>query len=233
VLGQNRKRFWKEVTVIDGFTVQLDARPLRTPGKVALVMPTRSMAEAVAAEWRLVEGMVNPEVMPVTRAANAAIDKVSVQHDEVAANLAGYAGTDLLCYRAPSPERLRARQDAAWDVWLEWVADTHDAPLRVYTGVLAGPQEQASLDRLAAAVARFDAFELTALYDLVAISGSLVLGLAVAAGAIGGNAAFDVSRIDEIWQAELWGFDEEAEAIVALKRQSFLNAERFLQLARN
>ncbi len=233
--GQSKKRWWREVRVAPvagGFEIWLDARQLRSPAKSDFTLPTRTMAQAIAGEFQAQINPIAPLSMPVTRAANAAIDKVTPRMAEVVAELAGYGGADLLCYRAGEPQRLRARQDAMWDVWLGWAAQRFQAPLAVYTGVIHGVQPQASLDRLARVVAGFDAFELTALHDLVAISGSLILGLAVAEGKISASDAFDVSRIDEVWQAELWGFDEDAEAVVALKRQSYLAAEDFLALAR-
>ncbi len=233
--GQSKKCWWKEVSVrpiAGGFEIWLDARQLRSPAKADFVLPTRAMAEAVAHEFRAQVSPIDPNTMPVTRAAHAAIDKVTPRKAEVVAELAGYGGADVLCYRAGAPERLRARQDAMWQPWLKWVAERFSAPLAVYTGVIHGVQERSSLDRLTKVVEGFDAFELTALHDLVAISGSLVLGLAVADGQLSANDAFDISRLDEVWQAELWGFDEDAEAVVALKRQSYLNAERFLAFAR-
>ncbi len=234
--GQSKKRWWKEVSVrpvATGFEIWLDARQLRSPAKADFVVPTRAMADAIAEEFRAQTSPIDPNTMPVTRAAHAAIDKVTPRMAEVVAELAGYGGADLLCYRAGAPERLRARQDAVWQPWLDWAADRINAPLAVYTGVIHGVQPQASLDQLTNAVAGFDAFELTALHDLVAISGSVVLGLAVADGAIGPGAAFDLSRIDEIWQAEIWGSDSEAEAAATLKRRAYLDAYNFLQLARN
>lgn len=233
--GQSKKRWWQDVSVrpvADGFEIWLDARQLRSPAKADFVLPTRVMAEATAAEFVAQISPVDPNAMPVTRAANAAIDKVTPRKAEVVAELAGYGGADLLCYRAGEPERLRARQDALWQPWLDWAAARFDAPLTVYTGVMHGVQPQASLHLLAKAIAAFDAFELTALHDLVAISGSLVLGLAVAESKLSAKDAFDLSRLDEVWQSELWGVDADAEAVVGLKRQSCLNAEKFLGLAR-
>ncbi len=234
--GQSKKRWWRDVsvrTVAHGFEIWLDARQLRSPARSDFVLPNRTMAEAIAAEFNAQLTPIDPQSMPVTRAANAAIDKVSPRKREVVAELAGYGGADLLCYRAGEPARLRARQDAVWQPCLDWAAERFNAPLTVYTGVIHGVQPQASLDRLTMVVARFDAFELTALHDLVAISGSLMLGLTVGDGKLSASDGFDISRIDEVWQAELWGFDADAEAVVALKRQAYLQAENFLRLARD
>ncbi|MDO9526473.1 MAG: ATP12 family protein [Gemmobacter sp.] len=227
------KRFWKESAAMPeaaGFGVRLDGRAVKTPAKCALVMPTLAMAQAVAAEWDAQTGEIKPESMPVTRSANAAIDKVAVQHDEVVALIAAYGETDLLCYRAEHPAVLIERQAAAWDPVLEWAETGLNAPLRVGQGVVFVPQPPESLSRLTALVKGFTPFGLTALHDLVALSGSLVLGLAVAAGRLPAQVAWDMSRMDERWQAEQWGRDEEAEAAEAFRYQGFTHASRFLLL---
>ena len=144
--------------------------------------------------------------------------------------LADYGGNDLLCYRAAEPPALVARQAAAWDPLLDWADVTFDAPLVVTTGVMPAGQPAASLARLAAEVAALDPFRLAAFHDLVVLSGSLVLALAVIGGRIGPQEAWAASRIDEIWQAELWGEDAEASAAAARRRAAFLQAHRFFGL---
>jgi chaperone required for assembly of F1-ATPase len=233
--GWTAKRFWaaaRAEPVPGGFAVRLDARPLRTPAKTPLVVPTRAMAEAIAAEWDAQDGTVKPLTMPVTRAANAAIDKVAPQFDEVAGLIAAYGGSDLLCYRAEAPQALAARQAAGWDPLLAWSRAALAAPLVVTQGVIPVDQPPESLERLAGHVARMDAFGLTALHDLVSISGSLVLGLAVTEGRIAPGEAWSLSRIDEAWQAELWGRDPEAEAQEAARHRALLDAARFFRLGR-
>lgn len=227
------RRFWTEARAEacpQGFTVLLDARPVRTPAKAALVLPSLAMAQAIAAEWQAQEGTVKPATMPMTRMANSAIDKVAPQFDEVAALIAAYAETDLLCHRAAAPAALAARQAAAWDPLLDWAADHMDARLRVTVGIMPVAQPVASLDALAQAVRATTPFRLAALHDLVAITGSLVLGLAVARGRIDAATAFALSRIDESWQAELWGQDAEAAESEAVKRAALMDAERFSHL---
>ena len=142
------KRFWKAADVAEtnhGFTVHLDGRAVKTPAKAPLVVPTRAMAQAIAKEWDAQDGLIAPDTMPVTRAANAAIDKVTHQHDEVAQMIAGYGDTDLLCYRADSPVELVARQAAAWDPLLDWAADTLEARLKPVTGIMHSPQDRKSV----------------------------------------------------------------------------------------
>ena len=227
------RRFWTEARAVPldgGFTVHLDARPVRTPLKAPLVVPTLALAQAIAAEWQAQTGKVNPETMPFTRTANSAIDKVAPQRDAVAAMLAEYGGSDLLCYRAEGPDDLTLRQAAAWDPVLHWAKDALGAPLIATVGVMHVDQPADSLLRLRDAVDALDPFRLSAFHDLVAISGSLVLALAVTRRALTAEAAWDLSRIDENWQIALWGEDEEATKTAALKRGAFLQADRFYGL---
>jgi chaperone required for assembly of F1-ATPase len=229
------KRFWKEARVAQvegGYGVTLDGRPVRTPHRTALAVPSAAMAAALAEEWNAQGDRIDPGAMPVTRAANSAVDKVAPQIGAVAEMLAEYGGTDLLCYRAESPASLVTRQDAAWDPFIDWAARDLGAPLNVGAGVMHIAQPEASLRALRAAVDRLDAFELTALHDLVTLSGSLVLALAAERGLHPPSHLWTVSRVDEIYQAELWGHDEEAEAAAAERQSAFENAHRFLRLHR-
>ena len=228
--GWARKRFWKAVTVTEGpegFGVALDGRPVRTPAKAALVLPTRALATLVAEEWDAQGDTIRPETMPATRFANAAIDKVRGQFAEVAGLLTAYGETDLLCHRAEGPVELVARQAAAWDPLLDWAATRFGVRWSVTAGVMPVAQPPATLERLAAHVQGFSTFRLTAFHDLVAMPGSLVIGLAATEGLAPPEDLWRASRIDEDWQIEHWGTDDEAEALAALRRGSFLNAARF------
>lgn len=233
--GWAPKRFWTDAVAEPcegGFTVRLDARPVRTPLKAPMLLPTLAMAQAIAAEWQAQTGVVNPATMPCTRAANSAIDNVARHFDAVVDMLAAYGDTDLLCYRATGPEALIARQTAAWDPLLDWAAGTLGAPLTVTSGVMHVAQPSASVATLRAEIARLTPFQLAAFHDLVAISGSLVLGLAVIHTRLAPEEAWALSRIDEHWQAELWGDDEEASALAERKHGDFLQAHRFYALCR-
>ncbi|UWQ25144.1 ATPase [Leisingera aquaemixtae] len=232
--GWAQKRFWKEVSVAEtggGFAVELDGRRVKTPAKAPLMLPTQDMAAAIAAEWDAQTESVDPLAMPCTRSANAAIDKVTHQHSEVAAMLAEYGDSDLLCYRADAPVELTLRQAQEWDPALDWAAETLGARLQPRMGVLHQPQETAALAVLAERVRAMTPFQLAAFHDLVGISGSLILGFAAAHGWRSADEIWLLSRLDERWQEELWGTDEEAAAAAEVKRQEFLHAKRFFDFS--
>jgi chaperone required for assembly of F1-ATPase len=227
------RRFWTDATIRpegDGFAVLLDARPVRTPLKAPLILPTEGLARAVAAEWQAQTGIVNPATMPFTRTANSAIDTIVPQKEAVVGMLSAYGASDLLCYRATGPDDLIARQAKGWDPLLEWSATALGAPLRTTAGVMHVDQPLASLAALADSVRALSTFELAPFHDLVALSGSLILALARTRGRLTAEEAWSLSRIDEDWQIEQWGEDEEAAELAALKRADFLQADRFFAL---
>jgi len=232
--GWKAKRFWANVTVVaeaeGGWGVRLDGRGVKTPAKTALVVPTKAMAEAIAAEWQAQAEMVDPRTMPVTRSANAAIDKVASQRSEVIDLIAAYGGSDLLCYRAETPITLVDRQEEGWGAWLRWAKTSLGVELVSAKGVMHIPQDAKALATLHALVAGHSNFEIAALHDLVGISGSLVLGLAVSQGALDPEEGWRLSRLDEDFQAEVWGEDEEAVETAIRKKADFLHAHRFMTL---
>ena len=228
------RRFWTAVTVApeaEGYTVKLDGRLVKTPGKSTLILPSEEMAREVAVEWEAQEDVVNPLSMPFTRSANSAIDKVAPQHREVAEMLAAYGDSDLLCYRADAPEALVARQDELWNPALDWAADALGARLEPRTGVIHAPQAAEPLARLAARVHDMTNYQLTGFHDLVSLSGSLILGFAATRGWRDPETLWQLSRLDEVWQEEQWGSDEEAQAMAETKRQAFHHAHRFFELS--
>lgn len=218
------KRFWKDVTV-EGVGVLLDGRAVRTPARALLTLP-EALAEAVAGEWRAVEGEVDPQAMPLTGLANAAIDRAD---DNLAASVAAYAESDLLCYRAEDPE-LADEEAEAWDPLLDWARGRYDVAFEVTSGIIHVPQPAETVERLARVVAALDGFALVGLQQLVTISGSLIVGLAVLEDAIGPGTAFDTAHLDELGQARKWGEDYLATATREARRQDFLNAASFLKL---
>ena len=233
--GWSAKKFWSEVSVTadgDGYSVRLDDKAVRTPLKAPLLLPTERFADAIAQEWRAVEETVDPNAMPFTRAANSAIDKIKAQRREVIEMLAAYGDSDLLCYRAEQPQELVDRQEAAWTPWLNWAAEIYGARLQVTKGILPVSQSDDALEKLRAPLDALSDFQLTGAHDLITISGSLVLALAVVDGALGADDAWRIARLDEAWQIEQWGKDDEAEAFAESKRQDFLRALDLVRLSR-
>ncbi|MDQ2091912.1 ATP12 family chaperone protein [Marimonas arenosa] len=224
------KRFWTAASIApegDGFTVLLDGRKVKTPAKASLIVPSEALAQEIAAEWDAQEGVVDPTRMPFTRSANAAIDKVAHQMAEVAGLIAAYGDSDLLCYRAEEPAELVARQAQGWDPLLDWARDGQNLDLQTVSGLVHRPQKPEALAMAAALTQAMDAFQLTAFHDLVGLSGSFVLGLAATRGFASPETLWALSRIDETWQEEQWGTDDEAAAFAEGKRQAFLHAARF------
>lgn len=225
------KRFYRETGVETGdggYGVTLDRRRVRTPAKAELLLPTRALAEAIAAEWDEQEVEIRPDRMPMMQLASTAIDRVRPRRDAVIDEIAAYAETDMLCYRADGPVELVARQAKQWQPMLDWAASQYDASLAVTEGVIPINQPPGAVRALRAAVAGCDEFALSALYTLTTVSGSLVLALAVRDSAMDPDVACDASHLDEEWQAALWGSDPQAESRRERSRGEILAAARFL-----
>jgi chaperone required for assembly of F1-ATPase len=227
------KRFYKTVSVEDkeaGLALLLDGKPVRTPGKAPLVLPTRALAEAVAEEWRGQGDRIDPATMPLTKLANSAIDGVSGREQAVIDDIMAYAGSDLLCYRADAPRGLIEAQRNHWDPILAWAESALGAPLALAEGVVHVAQPQASLDRLKHKLLGRDKFGLAALHVLTALSGSALLALAVAEARATPEEAWQAAHVDEDWQIAQWGEDAEAAARRAARWRDFAAAARLLSL---
>jgi chaperone required for assembly of F1-ATPase len=226
------KRFYTEAkTTGEGpFGVALDGRPLRTPARAALMLPTQALAAAIAAEWNGQGDEILPRTMPLTGLANAAIDRVAPDVTRFADGLAVFAENELLAYRADHPPALVAHQAAAWDPWLAWARLRYDIDFTVVAGIIHRPQPTATLARITAAYRAFDAFRLAALNPVVTISGSAIIGLAVAEAQMDAETAWSIGHLDELWQAEQWGKDPLAEAGHNARRADLQSATAFLAL---
>jgi chaperone required for assembly of F1-ATPase len=206
------KRFYKE-TAVDAaegtFRVLLDGRPMRTPAKATLIVPTRPLAEAIAVEWDSVpdKAEINAAHLRLTRLAATGIDRVVPQRAQVIADTAKYAGSDLLCYRATTPDSLVRLQGEAWQPLLDWAAERYGARLTVAGGLTFVAQPPMAVDLLGDAVAAHGDLALSALYNLTHTSGSLVIALAVAEGRLTAEQAFAAAQVDELYQVERWGDD--------------------------
>ncbi|PHY22129.1 ATP12 family chaperone protein [Caulobacter sp. BP25] len=209
------RRFYKAAAVAPvegGFAVQLDGRTPKSPARNPLVLPTQALAELIAAEWDAQVEFIDNSLMPASRLAFTAIDRVSETRAEVAGEIAAYAASDHLCYRAEHPTALVERQAREWGAMLDWAQAEHGLSFNHVAGIIHQPQPPATLAAVEALALTLDDFTLTGLAFAAGLYGSTVLALAVRAGRLTGQKALDLSRLDEIFQAEQWGQDAEAKA---------------------
>jgi chaperone required for assembly of F1-ATPase len=219
-----KKRFWKEAAVVqteDGYNVTLDGHPVRTPSKSALVIRYRSIADQIAAEWMAQEEEVDPTTMPATRMVNSVIDKVSINADAIVEMLSEYAGTDLLCYRATTAQSLIDEQARLWDPLLQWSADVLNAPMNVTSGVMFTTQDEASIQVYSLKLKNLNHYQLAGVHDLITISGSAVIAVALISNHISMEQAWAAATVDEAWQEKQWGADDEAQETLKKKRADF------------
>ncbi len=216
------RRFWNTAAVAEAgqaVAVALDGRVPKTPSGQPLQLPTRSLAEAIAAEWEAQSETIDPFSIPLTRLANVAIDRTPLARKAMVEEVVRYCETDLLCHLADTPQELIERQNIGWRPVRDWAADTLGVRLIAVAGIIAAEQPDASLDAARAHAANLDDFSLTGLAWAVPLFGSALLGLAVEQGELHAEAAFDLSRIDELWQIEQWGEDAEAAEVAARRAE--------------
>ena len=232
------KRFWDHATLAprdNGWAVLLDGKPMRIPGGSFLLLPGRALAEAIAAEWQRAGGAkggtLSMDEVPLTRLAGTAQDRIAPNPAPVAAELARYAETDLLCYRATGPQPLVVRQAQNWQPWLDWMDRTHGVRLEPTEGILHRPQDPAALARVHALLRARTPAALAALGIAVPVLGSAVLGLALADGALDAAEAHRLATLDEMFTVEAWGEDEEARKRRDAVAADIAGAERFLRLS--
>jgi chaperone required for assembly of F1-ATPase len=228
-------RFYRQAAAAPapgGHAVALDGRIAKTPGKRDLVVPSAALAAALAEEWNAQGDKVDARTMPLTRLAAATIDRPADKRATILREVANYAGTDLLCYRAAGPPPLAARQQQMWEPLLDWAALRYDAPLAVTAGVIPKPQPAASLAAFAAVIAGLDDFTLTAMHVATGACGSLILALALHEGRLDAEAAFTASQLDESFQIEAWGEDAEAAERRRRIAADIADAARFMHLLR-
>ncbi|OEJ68585.1 ATP12 family chaperone protein [Magnetovibrio blakemorei] len=227
------KRFYKQVSCVEaegGYGVQLDGRAIKTPAGSPLVIPHRKLAEAIAAEWDAQVEDITPQSMPLMQLSATALDRVPTVRDGLIEGVLRYADTDLLCYRAEHPDDLVRKQAAAWQPLLDWSAAELGATFAVAAGIVPVAQDPSVHPALRAHLTALDDWTLTAVAELVGISGSIVVGLAVHKGRLDADGALEVCHLDEDYQIERWGKDEEA----LTRRKNIAidihNATRFMQL---
>ena len=229
------KRFWKVADVSQdegGWTVRLDGRTPKTPAGATLTLPTEAAARLVADEWAAQGEFLVPGTMPATRLASTAIDRVSQTREPVAAEIAAYAGSDVVCYMAEHPTALIERQQAEWGPWRDWAAKELGVELHTAEGIVHRAQAPEALERVKALALEMDDHSLTGLATAIPLFGSAVLGLAVQRGALSGEAALELSRLDEAFTEERWGVDEEAAARTAAHRAEATLLQRWFEALR-
>ena len=217
------RRFYKAVAaaaVEGGFAVQLDGRTPKSPARKPLVVPTKALAETIAAEWDAQVEFIDNSLMPASRLAFTAIDRIGETRAEVAREVTAYASSDHLCYRAEHPTPLVERQDREWGAILDWAKAEHGLAFTPVAGIIHQPQPPATLAAVEALALTLDDFTLAGVAFAAGLFGSTVLALAVRAGRLTGQRALDLSRLEEMFQAEQWGQDAEATA-----RAAFLAVE--------
>jgi chaperone required for assembly of F1-ATPase len=221
------KRFYKHAgyaAAEGGFAIQLDGKAARTPKRSVLAVPDERLAAALAAEWNAQQDVIAPAAMPLTRIVNTAIDGVAANAAAVRADVVAYAGSDLICYRATTPDGLVKLQRDAWSPLVDWAARELGATFRVVEGVMYTAQDAEAVAAIGRALADYDAIRLAAIHTITTISGSAIIALAVARGRLTGAQAWTAAGIDEDWQIAQWGEDPEVATRRAERRRELVAA---------
>jgi len=235
-MSVSRQRFYREVSVgssHDGYSVLLDGKPIRTPAGNAFVLPNAQVAEAVAAEWRAQDGKIDPATMMLTKLANTAIDRVAPDRGQAVREIVAFGRSDLLCYRASLPADLVELQDRIWNQLLEWASAAHGIQLQCGAGVAYIEQSADALAALERAISRLTEFELAASHAAATLTGSAIIALALGAGHVAAARAFSAAQLDEAYQAERWGVDEEADRRSRKRYEEMLVIARLFALLRD
>lgn len=230
------RRFYKAATLDatgEAFRIALDGRPAKTPGKMPLTVPTRALAEALVAEWEAQGSEILAETMPLTRLANTVIDGITGNENAVRADIVAFSGSDLVCYRAASPEGLRITQTREWDPILAWARGTLGARFLTAEGVIHVAQPQDAIGCVSRAIDEFDAWQLASLHQMTTLTGSALLALATLKGALTVAQAWRAAHVDEDWQISQWGEDGEAQARRAFRWRDMQAAGKLHELLRD
>jgi chaperone required for assembly of F1-ATPase len=228
------RRLYNKVSVAGAmppFSVTLDERPLRTPLKRALDLPTGALAQAVAAEWDVQTEKIDPRTMPLTRLANTAIDRVAPDHDRIIGEIVDFAGSDLVCYRTEEPLGLIERQAKVWQPVLDWARAALGAQFIVTGGIVHIQQPAAALQAARNYLAQKSSWELTAIHNRTTLTGSALIASMACDGAIPASEAWAAAHVDEDWQIEHWGWDEEARHRRNHRKREFDICLRFCELS--
>ncbi len=226
-------RFYKNVSInkeLSGYRILLDERPIKTPKRKLVEVNQEKLALALKAEWEKQDKHIDPTTMPLTKLVNTALDGISGSEEQVAADLAQYALSDALCYRAAHPQDLVARQKNAWDPVIKWSKEELGITLKTTTGVMPLTQPKKTQEKAAHILRTYDPLELAGLHVLTTMTGSLIITLALVRGRLTAKDAWNIAHIDEDYQLSKWGADEEALERLAWRRKEFNAAHQLLSL---
>jgi chaperone required for assembly of F1-ATPase len=226
------KRFYKSVSVTDKLEIALDGRIVKTPLKVPLVLPSRALADAVAAEWDAQTEFIHPGAMPLTKLANTAIDRATAERASISAEIIEFAGSDMVCYRADKPESLVALQAKHWDPVIDWARRELDAKFTTVDSIIHLTQSSEALRSVRNHVDSLDGFTFAAAHNLTTLSGSALIALMIAAGDLSTGEAWTAANVDEDWQVATWGKDDEAEVRRSGRLREFSACTSFINLAK-
>jgi len=227
------KRFWKTATVEEagtGFSIHLDGRAVKTPAGQALIVPKPGLATTIRDEWDAQQETIDPAAMPMFSFSVTSIDRVTPQRDAVVDEISGFGGSDLVCYREGDDPHLASRQHETWQPLLDWFMASHGISLTVTDGIMPVTQPAEARAAMRASVDAHDDFNLAGLHTLVTVSGSLVIGLAVASGYLSADSGGKAALLDDLWQQEKWGYDAEADARIKAHLSLVAEASRFIAM---
>ena len=215
------------------YRIELDGRPVMTPARHPLRVPSRPLGDAIAGEWACQGDRIDPSTMPLMRLAATAIDRVAPEPEHVVAGLVAWGMSDLVCFRVDHPVELVRRQEACWQPLVDWVAAEHGAALAITTGIMPLEQPPETILALRAVLADLDSFHLVAIHSVASATGSLVIALALLAGRLGAGETFRAGALDDLWSLEVWGDDAEARRRLDVRQTDIREAARFLRLLRH
>jgi chaperone required for assembly of F1-ATPase len=227
------KRFYKTVSVTERQGIALDGRGVKTPLKAPLILPTSALAAAVAEEWQAQGEFINPHAMPLTKLSNTAIDRATAEKTNIAAEILEFAGSDMVCYRAEAPQGLVIRQTKHWNPVVAWAESELDARFATVSTLTHMRQSDAALAAIEKHVLALDPFTFTAVHSLTNLTGSALLAIMLAADGVSVENAWAAANVDEDWQIETWGRDDEAMGRRAGRWDEFSGCVKFARLAAN
>ena len=231
---QKLKKFYKKAGVKGKkapFSIALDGRVMKTPLKTTLEIPTRALARAIVAEWNEQEEFVEPNQMHLTKYANTAVDRVEPRKEMIVDEIVAFASSDLVCYRADTPQGLVDRQAQSWDRVLDWAQECHQLRFICVAGIIYASQPEATLAAAHGVLSALDAYTLTAVHNLTTLTGSALLAMALVDGEISADEGWNAAHVDEDWNADQWGSDDDAIARRKLRRIEYDGILNFYRLS--